>query len=223
MGAPPVTAAGNRTRPSRRPGGLASVPPGQATSFACPKTPGGSGRLEQVFVITSTCKGGGYVYCRTDPSHPRANSNGLYPLHRVLAENRLGRLLEPEEVVHHRDEDKTNNDPSNLEVLTRSAHSAHHRPEVAKVACECPVCGKTFHLKPSVKRRRESLTKGPITCSRRCGVASGNATRGLSGHSYRTGCRCDECREEHRQVQRRYRARKASNAAPRTTSKSPVS
>lgn len=32
-----------------------------------------------MFQILSTCKGGGYLYARTLPLHPRANAKGLYP------------------------------------------------------------------------------------------------------------------------------------------------
>nr|DAE25766.1 MAG TPA: HNH endonuclease [Siphoviridae sp. ctsAY3] len=41
--------------------------------------------------------------------------------HRVAAEAMLGRPLRPGEVVHHRDGDKLNNDPMNLEVLPSQA------------------------------------------------------------------------------------------------------
>lgn len=122
-----------------------------------------------LFVITSICKGGGYMYCRTEPKHPKANSNGLYPLHRVLAENKIGRLLGPGEDVHHRDEDKSNNDPSNLEVLTKPDHARLHAPEKDLVLVNCPVCNKEIRIKPGVLRRRTLKAKlGPITCSYRC-------------------------------------------------------
>lgn len=43
--------------------------------------------------------------------------------HRAAAEAMLGRPLRPGEVVHHRDGDKLNNDPMNLEVLpSQSEH-----------------------------------------------------------------------------------------------------
>lgn len=48
--------------------------------------------------------------------------------HRVVAEQILGRPLLPGEIVHHRDHDKTNNDPSNLEVMTQSDHIRLHGP-----------------------------------------------------------------------------------------------
>ena len=46
--------------------------------------------------------------------------------HIYLIEQKLGRNLLPNEIVHHKDEDKTNNDLANLEVMTRSEHTKHH-------------------------------------------------------------------------------------------------
>jgi hypothetical protein len=121
-----------------------------------------------LFVIISVCKGGGYRYCRTDPQHPKANEKGLYPLHRVLAENKLGRLLEANEVVHHIDENKDNNDPENLNVMTNANHSRLHQFKGESVACVC-ACGKEFRLAPSVFRRRSKVARSEmIHCSRRC-------------------------------------------------------
>lgn len=42
-------------------------------------------------------------------------------------EQYIGRKLLPNEVVHHIDKDKTNNDISNLLLLTQSEHSKLHR------------------------------------------------------------------------------------------------
>lgn len=47
--------------------------------------------------------------------------------HRVVAEQMLGRPLNEGEVVHHKDHNRSNNDPSNLEVMTSSEHSSLHR------------------------------------------------------------------------------------------------
>ena len=46
--------------------------------------------------------------------------------HRRAAEAKLGRKLRSDELVHHRDQDKSNQASSNLDVKTRSDHTAEH-------------------------------------------------------------------------------------------------
>jgi hypothetical protein len=46
--------------------------------------------------------------------------------HRKVAAARAGRKLGPNEVVHHKDEDKSNDNPDNLVVESRSAHTVAH-------------------------------------------------------------------------------------------------
>ena len=61
------------------------------------------------------------------PDHPRAMSCGCVYEHRLVMESLIGRYLEPEEQVHHVDEDKTNNSPSNLKLCsTQKEHSLEH-------------------------------------------------------------------------------------------------
>lgn len=120
-----------------------------------------------MFNIVSVCKGGGYMYCRTIPEHPKRNSKGLYPLHRVLMENKLGRILDKNEVVHHKDEDKNNNDINNLEVVSRSKHSCMHAPIIENIKLKCFYCEEYFYLKPHLARLRLKRSDKPC-CSRSC-------------------------------------------------------
>lgn len=47
--------------------------------------------------------------------------------HRIVAEEILGRPLKEGEVVHHEDEDKRNNDPSNIKIFSSQAeHARYH-------------------------------------------------------------------------------------------------
>lgn len=46
--------------------------------------------------------------------------------HRRVVETKLGRKLTKSEVAHHRDDDKSNNAPANLEAKDRGRHSADH-------------------------------------------------------------------------------------------------
>lgn len=47
-------------------------------------------------------------------------------LHRVIAEQKLGRPLVAGEIVHHKDGDKWNNNPDNLEIMTQAEHVRIH-------------------------------------------------------------------------------------------------
>ena len=66
------------------------------------------------------------------PDHPRAHPNGYVYQHILVAEEGLGRPLEPGEVVHHLDGDKHNNVFENLMVLpSQSEHARLHALEQA--------------------------------------------------------------------------------------------
>lgn len=55
------------------------------------------------------------------------NKKGNVKLHRAIMEEKLGRRLAPDEIVHHKDGNKQNNDIENLEVLPWGEHSRIHR------------------------------------------------------------------------------------------------
>jgi hypothetical protein len=79
---------------------------------------------------------GGYRRIRT-PTHPNADVKGYVAEHRLVMEAHIGRYLDREEHVHHRDGDKLNNQIKNLEIVT------HVRPHGEVI---CPHCRKAFRV-----------------------------------------------------------------------------
>ena len=55
------------------------------------------------------------------------NKKGNVKEHRYIMEQYLGRRLNTDEVVHHKDGNKLNNNINNLEVMKRGEHSRLHR------------------------------------------------------------------------------------------------
>jgi len=58
--------------------------------------------------------------------HPHANRQGYVYYHRIIAEKKIGRILERWEVVHHVDLNKSNNNPENLQVMSEYDHAIFH-------------------------------------------------------------------------------------------------
>ena len=78
----------------------------------------------------------GSIMCfhKNEDGHWVNNTNGKKYLHREVIKKELG-LTEKELnglIIHHKDEDKDNNDISNLEIITQSEHMIRHKDKYIK-------------------------------------------------------------------------------------------
>lgn len=98
--------------------------------------------------------------------------------HRLIMERRLGRRLGFNEVVHHKNHDATDNRPDNLEVLSRSAHSAMH------------ITDETIRRVVAIGKKAEK----PLI-------------HGTSNAYFQKRCRCDLCKAVAREQKAAWRRR----------------
>ena len=80
--------------------------------------------------------------------------------HRYVMEQVLDRELLPGELVHHKNGDKFDNRPDNLEIRAPKSHSVHHNQK-HPLTKNCEICGKEFTPHPTKRERAK-------TCSPEC-------------------------------------------------------
>lgn len=67
------------------------------------------------------------------PDHHEADSKGYVREHRLIMEQHIGRRLESDEVVHHANNDKSDNRIENLVLMSKSDHVfLHHAGKVGR-------------------------------------------------------------------------------------------
>lgn len=79
----------------------------------------------------------GYIYVNS-PNHPFKNCSNYVAEHRLVMEKHIGRYLEKNEQVHHKNAIKDDNRIQNLEIVKNN----HHFGEI-----KCPHCLKKFKIK----------------------------------------------------------------------------
>ena len=89
--------------------------------------------------------------------------------HRYVMTQHLNRELSYDEVIHHKDECKQNNNINNLVLMARGSHASEHGILLArKIALTCPVCAINFTILPSQYKYRTRRGQDNFYCSRNC-------------------------------------------------------
>ncbi|MEW5856431.1 MAG: DUF5131 family protein [Cyanobacteriota bacterium] len=140
--------------------GCDKVSPGCAKNYA-------TGNRNSMWKGGRSIASNGYVLIRVGTKHHLADTRGYAYEHRLVAEERLGRRLYPNEQVHHRNGDKQDNHPDNLEVLTFLEHQLQHRKNTSQrrlpseqnffVSCHCG-CGQVFEKFDANGRPRKYIS-----------------------------------------------------------------
>lgn len=94
--------------------------------------------------------------------------------HRRIMEAHIGKKLRSNEIVHHIDGNRHNNNISNLKILTRAEHATLHFSGV----------DQSYHEKPVIctyPDGTEEAFKSGIATSRKTGVASANVSECCRG------------------------------------------
>ena len=114
-----------------------------------------------------TLASNGYVLVRVGIDHPMADVRGYAYEHRIIASEKIGRLLKKNEQVHHINGNKIDNRPENLQVISGMAeHRSLHRKRKdlrpfgennPLRQCECG-CGKWFTAYDSINRPRRYIS-----------------------------------------------------------------
>jgi len=110
----------------------------------------------------------GYVNVRV-LGHPRADKWGWIKEHMIVAEQKLGRYLLPNEHVHHIDCNRQNNHPDNLMVVDITEHQKYHS-----------------HLRRQISYKKPSTFLGVAKRRNRPSPWFGNLM--VNGKQYLTSC-----------------------------------
>lgn len=153
-------------------------------------------------------RNGNYILVLAPVDYPGVKYRGKYVFqHRLVYWKNTGDLAEGF-IIHHKDNNKHNNDFSNLEKLTNEAHSQMHG-QITRLRCRkyftCLNCKKEFI---QVKRPIQKF------CSRRC-IGLYNYPRvkivpPIHGTyaMYKRNCRCDLCKNANNLYMRNYKSKK---------------
>ena len=111
--------------------------------------------------------------------------------HRIIMENYTGRTLEFNEIVHHKDGNKRNNNIENLKILDRSTHMRLHRkngdivaPKISE-STKIKMCSKQSKVCEDVAKRIKYCKDRAIDLCKELNISKYVIHRIRSGKSWK--------------------------------------
>ena len=164
-------------------------------------------------------RNGPYTLIRAPDDYPGKKYRGKYCYeHHLIWWSKTKTLVPEGFILHHKNENKHDNQFENLELKTREAHSRDH-VEPAKMICLiCSKCGSEFEREARQLRSSRNNGQKLFFCSRSHATSycykEGSKIRRIPhgkrhGYTYH-GCRCLLCTEAQRKYMCEYKAKRRS-------------
>lgn len=115
-------------------------------------------------------KNGPYILVVAPDGYPGKRYRERYVYeHHLVWWKKTGQLVPDGYVLHHKNEIKTDNRISNLELKDKGKHSKDHHPAVKGIKLRCANCNKPFEMKPYDYRFKSKNGQTRFYCGRSCG------------------------------------------------------
>jgi len=116
-------------------------------------------------------KNGEYNLAIAPDEYPGRRYRGRYcPEHHLVWWRHTGNVPASNEVIHHKNGDKTDNRFENLEKMTRAEHASHHSDGTLTAVLRCPECGDVFERRVGATYLSDPNREPPTACSKSCGI-----------------------------------------------------